>query len=186
MAPKALPSPEVLRQLLRYDPETGKLFWRERGPEWFTSSGRTWNSRYAGTEALAWVMVNGYKQGAVLNRNMMAHRVIWALQTGAWPVADIDHINGDRADNRWCNLREATRTQNNQNRRSIAGRSSKYLGVSRVKSSGKWDVRIVVDGKQKCLGHYDDEMEAAMVYDEAARTYHGAFARPNFSSGRLR
>lgn len=176
MAKKALPSPEVLRQLLDYDPSTGVLMWKRRaeGP-------KAWNSRYAGTVALGYTMQNGYRQGAIGNVLVMAHRVIWAMQTNAWPEQDVDHINGDRADNRWANLRAASRSDNNKNRKPIAGKSSPFLGVSFARASGKWDARIQSGGRQICLGHFASEIDAAKAYDAAARKYHGEFARPNFA-----
>lgn len=176
MANKALPSPEVLRQRLDYSPETGCLLWKA-----WSGAPKSWNSRYPGTAALNYRMKNGYLQGALCNVLTTAHRVIWAMQTGSWPQGDIDHINGDRADNRWDNLREATRSQNNKNRRPIAGRSSPYLGVSWSKVAKKWDARIQTDIGQVCLGHFASELEAARAYDAAARKHHGEFARPNFA-----
>ena len=80
--------PEVVRRLLRYCPEAGKLFWRERTEDLF-SDGRhsaahicaRWNKRYAGQEAFT-ALDNGYRKGAIFNNPHRAHRVIWAIQTG--------------------------------------------------------------------------------------------------------
>ncbi|MBU0368027.1 hypothetical protein, partial [Acinetobacter baumannii] len=83
MAKKPIPTPEELRQLLRYEPETGKLFWLPREPWRFevrcTSAASVctrWNARYAGREAFTSISAQGYKQGGILRHQLSAHRVI--------------------------------------------------------------------------------------------------------------
>jgi hypothetical protein len=99
---KELPSPDLLRKLLRYEPETGKLFWRERDREFFKSDRdyKVWNIRFAGKEAFT-ASDCGYKTGKVFGKTYRAHRIIWALQTGAWPRDEIDHIDQDKSNNAW-------------------------------------------------------------------------------------
>lgn len=188
MAAKALPSPEVLRQLLRYEPETGKLFWRERAPAWFAATGRggapgaaaRWNTLFSDREAFTADDGKGYRVGSVLGVKMFSHRAIWAMQTGAWPSGLIDHANGDQSDNRWSNLRPADYSKNGMNRRSAASSSSRYLGVSVVLPGRKWRAVIAIGGKQVHLGYFPDEAQAARAYDAAAISSRGVFARPNF------
>lgn len=93
----------------------------------------------------------------------------------------VDHKNRDSMDNRRGNLRFATKSQNNMNRSGRKGTSSKYKGVSWYKSRKCWRAMIKVNGKRKSLGYYESEIEAAKVYDEAARKYQGQFAYQNFS-----
>lgn len=183
MAPKALPSPEVLRQLLRYEPETGKLFWRERSDKFCVTAqeAKRWAARYDGAEAFTLANDRGYRCGKVFGRAYKAHRVIWAIVTGHWPDAEIDHRNGARDDNRFENLREASRQENCRNTRSRAGSSSRFLGVSWDARDAKWRSSIQTDGGLICLGYFSDEIAAAKAYDDAARRHYGAFANPNFT-----
>lgn len=92
----------------------------------------------------------------------------------------IDHRNREGLDNRKSNLRIATRSQNNCNRKQIQG-SSKYRGVCYVKSRKKWRVAISYNGTYKHLGFFENEEDAARAYDEAAKIYHGEFATLNFT-----
>lgn len=190
MAKRQLPSPEVLRQLLSYDPDTGKLFWKERSVEHFEASRSRsaqhicslWNARYAGREALT--AVSGSARnclgGRLLGRMMTAHKAAWAVHYGEWHAGEIDHVNGDAMDNRLKNLRLCTRAENCANRGSRKGSTSQYLGVDKL-PNGKWRAQIKPAGlKASYLGSFEDERTAAAAYDDAARAHHGEFARLNF------
>jgi len=150
--------PDLLRSLLIYDPDTGDLTWRERPLGMFPSlqSGRTWNSRYAGTAALTAISADGYRVGIVLYRRLLAHRVAWAIHFGAWPEGQIDHENHDRADNRIVNLREASGQENARNQKRSVANTSGVTGVSYSKRAEKWVAYIRSDGRRVHLGRYDD------------------------------
>jgi hypothetical protein len=93
----------------------------------------------------------------------------------------VDHKNGDTLDNRRTNLRLATRSQNMSNRRKMKTKtSSQYIGVCFDKRSGRWIAKINHNNKKIWLGRFDSEIEAAKAYDQAAKKYHGEFARLNF------
>lgn len=102
------------------------------------------------------------------------HRVILGVPDGVL----VDHINGDGLDNRRCNLRVATKAQNNQNRHHQPISSTGYIGV--CSSEKEWGARISSGGKQCSLGTYTDIEVAARVYDKAARSLYGPDARVNF------
>jgi hypothetical protein len=113
-----LPSADYLRECFSYDPETGVLMWKER-PRGHFASERGWrqtNGHKAGNSA-GHLDTAGYLTVEINDRGCKVARIIWKLQTGLDPVAEIDHINHDRADNRWSNLREATHHQNTTYRR---------------------------------------------------------------------
>lgn len=94
----------------------------------------------------------------------------------------VDHINRDRFDNRECNLRTTTRFQNAYNCSKYKGTVNRFKGVRRT-SSGKYECSIRANGKTLYLGTFSTELEAAKVYDENAKIYHGEFAATNVSLG---
>jgi len=93
----------------------------------------------------------------------------------------VDHKNGDGLDNRKKNLRIATRAQNQFNRRKTSAKTtSKYKGVHLYRKRNKYRAIIGCRGKRIFLGYFDNEIDAAKAYDEAAKKYHGEFAKLNF------
>ncbi len=110
-------------------------------------------------------------------KTILMHRQIMNPPAGL----EVDHINHNGLDNRRCNLRNVTRTQNAQNQLPRSGGSSQYKGVHRNKGNKKWTVSIGANGQQYQLGSFHDEIYAALKYDEAARKYHGKFACCNFT-----
>ncbi|CAM3445664.1 HNH endonuclease [Klebsiella variicola] len=103
------------------------------------------------------------------------HRMILRAPDGM----DVDHINGNRRDNRKCNLRLATRTQNHWNQRKRSRCSSEFKGVCWHNQNKRWRARINVYGKEIALGCFSSEIEAAKAYNEAAKKYFGDFALLN-------
>ena len=166
---KKVISAEEACELLTYDPSTGELRWRARRPEMFTPTfTRTrehacanWNSIYAGTIA-GTVDGLGRRQIAVYGRLYKAHRLIWLMVHGRWPDAQIDHVDGIRDNNELENLREATQSQNQQNRSYRSPRG--LIGASIHKKTGRWLGRIRADGVTRNLGLFDTAEAAHAAY----------------------
>jgi hypothetical protein len=177
---KELPAPELLRKLLRYEPDNGKLFWLERPDHMFASGRRTqqhaakiWNTKWAGREAFT-AKKNEYRVGAIFNILLRAHRVIWAMQTKKWPEGEIDHINGDKSDNRFCNLRLVNKSLNQRNCKIQTNNTSGYTGVTFDKRRKKWVAQMGINKTNKYLGQFDDRFDAVMarLMKERQEMYH--------------
>lgn len=157
-------TPELLRREVDYDPETGLFRWRVARPR--VRAGKPIGSKAAG----------GYLRFSVLGRSYLAHTLAWLYVYGEFPPAkhDIDHVNGDRTDNRIVNLRIATRSQNLANG---AKRRAGLKGVYFHKAKQKWHARLQKDGHVHSLGYYATEQEAHEAYRLWAVRAHGQFAR---------
>ena len=184
-------TPEFLKRVLFVDFGTGCLIWKDRPVETFCAGksqtsdviAKRWNFTFAGKKAFLRRCKDGYFEGTVMDHKFKAHRVIWAMHYGEWPPELVDHINGNRSDNRMSNLRLANHAENSRNIKSYYGASSKYLGVSWEQSRGKWRASTYFGRKSRIIGRYDCEIEAAKAYDVAAFNEYGDFANPNFPDG---
>lgn len=162
--------------LLKYDSETGKLFWLPRTAEMFSGTSfrggaevkaKTWNNRYAGKETFNGRHPNGYKCGAILGHGYLTHRVIWLFETGSWPADQLDHINGDRTDNRMENLREVSNAENARNMSISVRNKSGIPGVFWEAQRRKWIANIGENGRTKHLGSFDEFDLAVEARDKA-------------------
>ncbi len=120
---------------------------------------------------------DGYLTVWVGDRSYMLHRVIWLMQTGEWPPHELDHKNGCRAENRWDNLRCATKTQNMHNRKTPNNNKSGVMGVYWYARIGKWRAQINVNGTNIRLLDTDSKEEAIVWRNAFAELAHGEFAR---------
>lgn len=153
-------TPNELRSLVEYDPNTGALTWKPRSSQRF-------NTNSAGLPAFANISRDGYFTGRMLGVNYKAHRVAWALFYGTWPDGQVDHINGDRKDNRIANLRSVTNAENARNQRLRKANTSGHSGIYWFARDCKWWVKIVVHGKAQHVGYFDNLEEAIVARDEA-------------------
>ena len=155
-----MPSADLVRSLLNYDPETGVFSWRV--------------ARGAGVKPgdIAGSITRGYRYIHILKRAYLAHRLAFVVMTGEWPPAEVDHVNCERDDNRWLNLRAATRSDNLANSRV---RRTGLKGVSTV--GDRWRAEIRRFGVRRHLGCFATEQEAHAAYMTAASTMHKEFAR---------
>ena len=170
----AKPTAEYVRSRLHYDPLTGIFIWRPK-PE-VTIDDRRWDAQYAGKIAGGGGR-SGYAKITIDNVTYPAHRLAWLYMNGKWPDDEIDHENCDLRDNRWSNLRPASRPENGRNRRISRNNTSGFKGVCWDKHKSKWKALIRVNGKRKHLGNFAEVTEAAEAYAEAAHRLHGDFAR---------
>lgn len=127
-------------------------------------------SKYKIGDTVSTRIANGYMSMMVNQKSFRVHRVVFYLSYGIWPGdLHVDHINGDRLDNRPENLRLLTASQNSRSYRSISSSaSSKYRGVSWSKRLKKFGSSIKVYDKSYNLGYFTEEMEAALAYNNAA------------------
>lgn len=166
-------TPELLRQIMRYEPDTGLLFWRERPVEMFNEgkrgaawAARLWNAKHAGKRAFTYQMPFGYFAGRVFGKGCTAHRAAWALHHGEWPNV-IDHINGDPTDNRIENLRSVDQALNMRNIGATKVGASGARGVEFRK--GRWRARIRINNRHKFLGSFDTKNAAVAARLRAER-----------------
>jgi hypothetical protein len=110
----------------------------------------------------------GYLQVRVDGAREYVHRIAYALMVGTYPEKEIDHINGDRADNRWCNLRGASHAENMQNRPRASHSTQPFKGVRQSPTKGKWTARIGINQKEMYLGTFATAQAANAAYKKAA------------------
>lgn len=156
---------ERLRQLLDYDPETGLFRWKN------PTSVRVKVGDVADT-----LNSEGYLRVGIDGKRYRAHRLAHLYMTGEFPENDVDHINGIRTDNRWSNLRPATRSQNLMNHPRKSNNTSGVKGVYWYERDGKWEVSITVSYKRYYLGRFDTLAEAAACRQGAAALVFGEYA----------
>ena len=149
----------TLREYLSYDPETGLFTWVKRTNS-SNAAGKPANSR----------STTGYIRIFLCGKRHQAHRLAWLYVYGTWPTHDIDHINGQRDDNRIANLRDVPHKVNTQNQR-LPRSSNPYVGVSRKQT--KWVSQIQLDGKKIHLGYFSTPEGARDAYLSAKLTRTG-------------
>lgn len=157
-----------LKELLHYDPGTG-AFTRLK-----TSHPRA--ARYVGQKC-GTIHSSGYVYITLLGKPRRAHRLAWLYMMGDEAPADIDHRNGNRADNRWANLRAATRSQNNANRAPTPGASGTQGVIYDSRYSEPWKAQISINNKTIVIGRLPSREAAAAAYRAAAAARSGQFAR---------
>lgn len=159
-----------LKELLDYDPATGSFFWRKT-----LRNGKGGAGKKAGGERYGYIFI------AVKGRIYRAHRLAWLYVYGEFPPDKlIDHINGNRSDNRIENLRLASQGENLMNRGRQSNNKAGYKGIWFDNQRQLWAAMIGFNNQKKALGRYETAEEAARAYDAAARLYHGQFAYQNF------
>lgn len=148
---------EMVVQLLDFDADTGIFRWKHR-PDWMFSSephARRWNKSYAGRVA-GTATRHGYLVFRMFGRLRKAHRIAFLVANGHWPVHQVDHVNGSKADNRPSNLRDVLPVENMRNRKLNANASSGVPGVYWASRRQKWRAHIKDRRQNIHLGYFDD------------------------------
>lgn len=155
---------EYLKSVLNYDPQTGIWTWA------ITKSRRMPKGKRAGTIRSK----DGREVIKLDGVDYLAYRLAWLYMTGEWPKDQIDHINVDKSDSRFGNLRQATRSQNHANKP-----SPRKNGLKGTQQRGRrWSARIKVNQRVIHLGSFDTQEAAHDAYCTAARLHFGEYARP--------
>lgn len=161
-----------LQSLLHYNPVTGVFTHR------VTKGGSAYENTVAGT-----IDSDGYVKIRVDGKKYKAHRLAWFYVIGEWPENDIDHKDGVRSNNRWRNLRDATRQTNSQNAAMRCDNTSGYTGV-RFRH-GRFEARITYNGRVRHIGRFDTAEEAHIAYLSVKQLMHkqSPVQRPNHRVG---
>lgn len=158
------PEPIGLKEFMDYDCDTGIFTWKKHRCQTATPGRVVTNLDAKGYVTFGW------------NRhNYRAHHVAWWWVTGEMPQGEIDHKNNIRHDNRFCNLRKASSTQNNHNRLKPVTNTSGVKGVNWHKHRGAWVARVTVNGHRVHLGYFDELSAAERAVRDAREYLHGEF-----------
>lgn len=160
---------ERVRELLKYDPETGVFVWRKmrRGS---AKAGNVAGYARANRNKKYWII-------RVDGPNYSAHRLAWLYMTGLFPDDQVDHIDGNSLNNAWSNLRLARSVENSRNRKMDGRNTSGLKGAYWRKRERRWAAHIRVDYRLLWLGYFDTAEEAHAAYVAAAQRHFGEFAR---------
>lgn len=153
-------TPEIVREFIGYNPETGALICLKRRRGGTTEVGCELGSRHK----------DGYVELRFMGKCYLAHRLAWFHVHGVWPD-NIDHINHDRSDNRLANLREVSRAENQRNQKLKSNNTSGVTGVFWRKDKQRWLAKIKVNYKDKSLGYYDSFKGACAARLDAEKKY---------------
>lgn len=151
---------------ISYNSETGEILWR--ASRYKSRIGKCATRRQS----------LGYLQVRLDGKFYYAHRLAWLIVHGEWPSEEIDHINGDRADNRICNLRQCTRSENLQNTPLSPRNTTGFRGVYFSRAKGRYCAQIQVRGKNIKLGYFSDPEKASEAYKAAKSKHHRFEGRP--------
>lgn len=157
---------EYIKEMMQYVDEIGELTWKK------ITTNRVKIGGIIGSPT-----TNGYKYTKLWGKRYSVHRLVWLYHHGCFPTNDIDHIDGDRLNNRIENLREATRKENTLNTGMRTNNTSGYKGVSWNKRAGKWSSEAWMNGKKNYLGLFLTPSAASNAYNTFCKEHHGEFYR---------
>lgn len=156
----------ILKENLHYNPETGIFIWAKS------------KTKVKKGEIAGYTDCKGYRAIGINRKLYRSHRLAWLYMTGELPICHIDHINGVKDDNSFLNLRDATASQNNQNKSITRKNKSGFKGVCWSKTNKAWRAECTKDGKNHHLGWFASAHLASIAYQEFAKKANGIFFRP--------
>jgi hypothetical protein len=162
---------DYLKECVYYNPNTGSFFWRKRPLSHFENQKNSdkFNCKFSGKE-ITTATHSGYLKTTIDGKRHYLHRMAWFYVHGVWPDS-IDHINGNTADNRICNLRNVTHQANLKNCKLSKNNSSGIHGVRWKDHHGKWLARIFTDGKEIHLGSFASFFDACCARKSAEKRF---------------
>ena len=163
---------EALTDVLSYDPATGEF-------RWVKSPRNGWNGRIAGHVDHA---KGGYRYIKLSGRAFLTSRLAWLHETKEWPAGVVDHINGNRIDDRWENLRDVEQAKNALNKSLNRNNLTGIPGVHA--EQGQYIARIAIGRRRKFLGAFDTPEEAAAARREAEERYYGEYRRADAAAAK--
>jgi hypothetical protein len=160
-------SVEFVREFFSYDRESGVLTWNQRPLSHFKDSGmwKSWNTKFSG-KAVGGKKNRGYIRCVIFGKAYGAHQIVWLYVHGHWPQ-NIDHVDGDRSNNRIENLRSVSKAENARNRGIPANNTSGHIGVYQL--NGRWRAQINCENQRKYLGSFDTLEEAVAARKSAQK-----------------
>ena len=151
-------SKPIFHELFSYDSKTGDIFQQKKRP-------KVQVGKMAGS-----ITPKGYRYIQAKGRKYPAHHLVWYFETGSFPSLFIDHIDGNKLNNHFSNLREVTIKQNNENRGKQKNNSSGYKGVTFNKRLSKFIAQIQHNSKQFHIGTFDTALKASQAYEQKAKS----------------
>ena len=158
---KPYPTTKYLRECLNYNPDTGIFIWKSRPLTHFATkpAWQTWNTMSAGIQAATLQAPAGYMRINLNYERYRAHRLAFIWMGEALPE-QVDHIDHDRINNKWTNLRPASYATNGKNQKMPLHNTSGFVGVHWSSAASKWAAEIIVDGKKTHLGVFTKKADA--------------------------
>lgn len=151
-------SKPIFHELFSYDPKTGSIFQKKKRP-------KVKVGEIAGS-----ITPKGYRYIQAKGRKYPAHHLVWYFETGSFPTLFLDHIDGNKLNNHFSNLREVTTKQNNEHRGKQVNNTTGYKGVTFNKRLNKFIAQIQHNYETKYLGVFETALDASHAYEKAAKS----------------
>ena len=175
--PKKSPKRDELKAMFHFRPDTGKLYHKPRSPDLIKGASnkhaervcKSWNTKFAYKEAGS-IGNHGYRTVKVHGKSYLAHRIIYFIMTGIWPI-EVDHLDHDPLNNRWRNLRNVPHSENGRNKSMNKRNRSGCNGVQWYERGKCWRVQLTIKGKVTHIGYFKERSKAVAASKEAMKRW---------------